>query len=484
MNSRKTVFMVLITILLVNFVFGQLDNFQQKLFEEAADLQQELEIVQAPLLSPTYYNDAMEAYNEAQIRYKKGKSLRSIEKLLTKFTEKAEKAKEIARTAKTFFISTLNARNEALQFKADEASKELFDKAEEKFKNASKEYEDSDLNDARKKAKEAENLYVEASRQSIKTSLLDEARIYLQEAKHLEADKYTAKTYFHARQLLQQVEEILNNNYKAGTRVRSIAEEATYEAKHAIVLTKAISKLKKNDAHWELILLMFEDVLTNISAEFNYQPMFNRDFDKDVKKVQSDIITAIQNIKEENLQLKQELTQLHEEKDKIDEELRQLQSTQQKMTKELEMKKELEDKIAQLEKLFEENEAQVLRSGDKVIIRLYGLSFPSGKSDILPAYFQLLTRVQKAIRTLSVEKVVIEGHTDAIGNDSYNLNLSQLRANSIRAYLLANMGIEPEFIEAIGYGKARPIAPNDTPENRAKNRRIDIVLILKNTTTD
>jgi OOP family OmpA-OmpF porin len=73
----------------------------------------------------------------------------------------------------------------------------------------------------------------------------------------------------------------------------------------------------------------------------------------------------------------------------------------------------------------------------------------------------------------------VEGHTDAVGNDSYNQKLSTNRANAVREYLIASMGLNAGQISAMGFGENKPIASNDSEAGRAKNRRIDIVLSPK-----
>ncbi|MCG8466675.1 MAG: OmpA family protein [Gemmatimonadetes bacterium] len=67
--------------------------------------------------------------------------------------------------------------------------------------------------------------------------------------------------------------------------------------------------------------------------------------------------------------------------------------------------------------------------------------------------------------------VVIEGHTDGIGSDDYNLELSQRRADAVKAYLV-NLGIAPEKMQTLGKGESEPIADNDTPEGQQQNRRV------------
>lgn len=75
-------------------------------------------------------------------------------------------------------------------------------------------------------------------------------------------------------------------------------------------------------------------------------------------------------------------------------------------------------------------------------------------------------------------KLKLIGHTDNIGDDNYNLFFSKARAESVKSYLV-NAGISSVNIDAIGYGETQPIAPNNTPEGRKKNNRVEVVLIEK-----
>lgn len=81
----------------------------------------------------------------------------------------------------------------------------------------------------------------------------------------------------------------------------------------------------------------------------------------------------------------------------------------------------------------------------------------------------------RALRDHADVRVRVEGHTDAIGSDAYNLRLSERRAVTVHDALVAE-GIDAGRIEAVGLGKSQPIADNRTPEGRAQNRRVDIVV--------
>ena len=72
--------------------------------------------------------------------------------------------------------------------------------------------------------------------------------------------------------------------------------------------------------------------------------------------------------------------------------------------------------------------------------------------------------------------IVVEGHTDAFGSDAQNLSLSQARADSVVQYLLTNTPISPANLSAMGFGESKPVANNETPDGRTRNRRIDVVI--------
>jgi outer membrane protein OmpA-like peptidoglycan-associated protein len=74
-------------------------------------------------------------------------------------------------------------------------------------------------------------------------------------------------------------------------------------------------------------------------------------------------------------------------------------------------------------------------------------------------------------------KVEIEGHTDNVGNAAKNKSLSEARAKAVREVLVKKYGIAADRVTAKGYGMEKPVAGNDTPEGRAKNRRVDAVRV-------
>jgi outer membrane protein OmpA-like peptidoglycan-associated protein len=105
---------------------------------------------------------------------------------------------------------------------------------------------------------------------------------------------------------------------------------------------------------------------------------------------------------------------------------------------------------------------------------LSGITFDTGKTTIKPDSTDKLDVVAEFMRYRKRARVEISGHTDNVGKPKANKELSAKRANACRAYLMSK-GIDGSRITAVGHGQEKPVAPNDTPENREKNRRIEVV---------
>jgi len=104
---------------------------------------------------------------------------------------------------------------------------------------------------------------------------------------------------------------------------------------------------------------------------------------------------------------------------------------------------------------------------------LEGVNF-AFNSDVLTAdSYAVLDNVAASLEDWPDVRVRVEGYTDSVGDDRYNLGLSDRRANSVRNYLISK-GIDGSRLEAEGYGEADPIASNGTEEGRAKNRRVEL----------
>jgi outer membrane protein OmpA-like peptidoglycan-associated protein len=110
-----------------------------------------------------------------------------------------------------------------------------------------------------------------------------------------------------------------------------------------------------------------------------------------------------------------------------------------------------------------------------ILVTLGDVLFEFNKADLLPTAQPRLDKLADFLRQFPEKKLLIEGYTDAIGSDRYNLELSQRRAEAVKAALVRR-GIEPARMVAEGYGKAYPVADNKDPGGRQMNRRVEVVV--------
>ncbi|MEO8183845.1 MAG: OmpA family protein, partial [Deltaproteobacteria bacterium] len=101
--------------------------------------------------------------------------------------------------------------------------------------------------------------------------------------------------------------------------------------------------------------------------------------------------------------------------------------------------------------------------------------FAAGQHSLLPIAKEKLREVAQALLEQGDSAIMVEGHTDSVGPSARNHELSLLRAQEVRGYLVSQ-GIPTNSIQATGLGEERPVASNDTAEGRANNRRVEIVV--------
>jgi outer membrane protein OmpA-like peptidoglycan-associated protein len=107
---------------------------------------------------------------------------------------------------------------------------------------------------------------------------------------------------------------------------------------------------------------------------------------------------------------------------------------------------------------------------------LEGVNFDNNNATLTPESFATLDQAAATLKEWGDVRVEVAGHSDSVGKDSYNLALSQRRAESVRQYLIKK-GVPADRLLARGYGETRPVADNATEEGRLKNRRVELVAI-------
>jgi outer membrane protein OmpA-like peptidoglycan-associated protein len=140
-------------------------------------------------------------------------------------------------------------------------------------------------------------------------------------------------------------------------------------------------------------------------------------------------------------------------------------------------RQQAEEALAREKQLREElSDLQARETARGLEMTLGDILFDVGKATLKAEALKSLYSLVTFLKQYPDRAVLVEGHTDSTGSDATNLALSQQRADSVRSFLTDN-GIDPGRVLARGYGKAYPVAGNDTAAGRQKNRRVDIVIL-------
>jgi outer membrane protein OmpA-like peptidoglycan-associated protein len=121
--------------------------------------------------------------------------------------------------------------------------------------------------------------------------------------------------------------------------------------------------------------------------------------------------------------------------------------------------------------------AEVIDAGEGLIVKFdSGILFDTGKSDLKDAARTNIQNLAATMKNNPETNIMVIGHTDAVGSDQFNMNLSQQRAAAVKSYAAAQ-GIASSRLTTVGKGESEPIADNSTDTGKSQNRRVEIVIV-------
>ncbi len=455
-------------------------NIKERLFHDAIAAREAANEKDAVHLAPASYTRAAKAYRNGERKFSEARSLERVQKDLDNAIKYFRQAELVAEIARQKLGTMLKARADAQTVDANQYSVREWKRAESLYSSALSANESGRGKNAKRRAADAIELYRQAELTAIKTIYLAETGLLIAKAGKQGVKRYAPQTLAKAKDLLKRAEIELTGNRYDTDLPRSLARQAKYEAQHAIYLAGYLQQAKRTGRSTESLILEWEAPLQQIAAAADINAGFDAGFGPPVQAM----IAYIGNHRSSSHELGQqvadrdaEIIVLHGEITELQERLGGAASEQQNLQRRLMAQENLRRKVKQLESTFERQEAEVFRDANEIYIRLVGLSFASGSADIHAENFRLLTKVEDAIQVFPNSRVIIEGHTDSYGADETNLSLSEQRAASVRQYLLVQMEMSPEQVEAVGYGETRPVANNETLQGRARNRRIDVRIV-------
>lgn len=132
---------------------------------------------------------------------------------------------------------------------------------------------------------------------------------------------------------------------------------------------------------------------------------------------------------------------------------------------------------AELRRQMQGTGVDVVRQGDNITLNMPGgVTFGFDEANVQPQFYPVLDNVAATLQQYNQTIIEVAGHTDSVGSDSYNQQLSQRRAEAVASYLNSR-GIMRDRMITVGAGESRPIASNDTEQGRAANRRVEVTLV-------
>ncbi len=284
---------------------------------------------------------------------------------------------------------------------------------------------------------------------------LSEAENAIEIARLAGAEHYAADTFQKATLDLQNAEDLYNHG-RNRKEAETDAREAAQMAEDARIIT--FRKIRE------------EQLANERAAAAQAQAQATLDQQRR-SEAEADRAVAQQ----EAAQAAQDAAQAAQEKAQA---LAQQQAAQAEADRARQAAQQAEDEKAQLRERLRQQLNLVLETRETargLIVNISDVLFDFNKYTLKPGAREKMAKVAGILLAYPGLQIQVEGHTDSIGSEEYNLKLSRQRADSVHDYLVSQ-GVPSETVSALGLGKADPVASNDTATGRQQNRRVELVV--------
>ena len=313
---------------------------------------------------------------------------------------------------------------------------------------------------------------------------LFEARNAVRIAKNANAGKYAASAITKADQQLQEAEDAYGHKRDSKT-VISMARDAVQTAEEARVISVKQKADEDAQAQADADRRAAEERTAKARADAEEQA--NRRQEADQARQQAEAAKAdAERMKEEAMKAAADAARAKEDADRArlaavaDQQAalaqKQAAEAETEKARQAAAKAEAEKTdmraqlLAQLNSILQTND-----SARGLIVNMSDVLFDTGSFTLKPGAREKLAKVSGILLAHPGLNMQIEGHTDSVGSDGFNVKLSEQRADSVKDFL-GEQGVSLSSITAQGFGKAEPVATNDTAEGRQRNRRVEIVV--------
>ncbi len=308
---------------------------------------------------------------------------------------------------------------------------------------------------------------------AIKNSAIGDARKMMADADKARVQKTAPTAYNDALQALNEADAYIGQNPYEADIISQKAAHAEFMARRMMSIDESGKKFQVMTP--EASALYVEGLLARLEKTMNSGDLRDKRIDAQLSAMTGTVEAMGQknrSLEKDNLNYQSQIANLEQQLTGLQGYSREQEAAKRKLAAE----REFNEKFNKVQRFFRPDEADVYKQGGQLVIRMRGIQFPVGQATLTPENYTLLSKVQQAIETFGQPTVTIEGHTDSTGSAQTNQELSQKRAEAVKTYLVANKTLPSSRIRATGYGPSRPLAPETTPEGRAMNRRIDVLI--------
>ena len=136
----------------------------------------------------------------------------------------------------------------------------------------------------------------------------------------------------------------------------------------------------------------------------------------------------------------------------------------------------MDQQEAELRAQLQGTGVSVTRMGDRIVLNMpSNVTFATDQDQVIPPFYPTLDSVAIVLNKFNRTLIDVNGHTDSTGSLAHNQGLSERRAASVANYL-ASRGVDQRRVSTLGFGPSQPVASNATPEGRAQNRRVEVLI--------
>ena len=451
--------------------------------QELAGLQSDMQQAQSnevDFFAPDGYTAAKEALDDAVEKAIDGDP---FDKKATASRNALEKAKRDAQENRNIMREVIAERDRAKAAGAQKILPEKFTKLEKRFQNAMRLTEKGETDKAKKERGELMSAYAELELDALKRATVSSAKEMIAKAEEAGAKKYAPKTLALSKNELALAVSVLEAERTEKSKAEEHATRSLELAQRSLYISDTVKVFDQRDFTDEDIVLWYQEQLTFVHKPLPGTLSFMQNNHEVVTAFKSDIENvmasesasreALQRSSAKNEALLSKIALLEQSSTAAE------VSYKSKLAGIEEANSAAQARFQKVQDMFTPAEALVYRQGHNVLLTTYGFDFAVGGSEISSDNYGLLNKIIQAIKTFDDPYVLVTGHTDSTGSEETNQALSQKRAETVASFLKKVGQIPDDRVNIEGDGESRPVASNETKEGRAKNRRIEILIINK-----